>query len=161
MKRFKRFSLDFLFKVSEQPVLLRDLLEANALFNEGMLVDPAKLNYRFKTFNAYVYYGILCALVLLPLLLITHYFFTLLDFHISIISAVLVTSCVFIAYDVFKIYMRKMISKELIQKAWDNHFPCFAYQKYSKIVEDIYKQALKDEIPRASLEKYVLDKMIE
>ncbi|ARJ56193.1 hypothetical protein [Campylobacter cuniculorum] len=161
MKKFKQFSLNFLFKISEQPVLLRDLLEANALFNEGMLVDPAKLNYKFKTLNSYIYYGILCSLVLLPLLLITHYFFTLLDFHVSIISAVLVTALVFIFYDIFRIYMRKMISKKLIQKAWEIHFPCFIYEKYSKIVEEIYKQALKDEIPRTSLEKYVLEKIVE
>lgn len=161
MKKFKQFSLDFLFKISDQPVLLRDLLEANALFNEGMLVDPAKLNYKFKTLNAYVYYGILCSFVLLPLLLLTHYFFTLLDFHISIVSAVLVTAFVFIAYDLFKIYTRKIISKRLIQKAWNNHFPYFAYEKYSKIAEEIYKQALKDEIPKASLEKYVLEKIVE
>ena len=36
------------FFVSKQPVLFRDLLEANALFNEGMLVDGAKLNFRFN-----------------------------------------------------------------------------------------------------------------
>ncbi len=161
MKKFKRFSLNFLFKISDQPVLLRDLLEANALFNEGMLVDPAKLNYKFKTFNSYIYYGTLCSLVLLPLLVITHYFFTLLDFHISIISAVLVTACVFITYDLFKIYVRRILSAKLIQKAWSNHFPCFAYEKYSKLAEEIYKQALKDEVPKSLLEKYVLEKIVE
>jgi len=161
MDKFKQFSLDFLFKISEQPVLLRDLLEANALFNEGMLVDPAKLNYKFKTFNTYVYYGILCILVLLPLLGITHYFFTLLDFHISIISAVLVSACVFIGFDVFRIYTRKIISKKLIQKAWLNHFPCFAYEKYSKLAQEIYKQALKDGISKTNLESYVLEKIVQ
>ncbi|MCX2682330.1 hypothetical protein OQH60_00525 [Campylobacter sp. MIT 21-1685] len=160
MKNFQELSFNFLFKVSHQPVLLRDLLEANILFNEGMLIDPAKLNFRFKTFNAYVYYGILCVLILLPLLALTHYFFTKLDFHISIISAVFVTSCIFIGYDLFKIYVRKNISKKLIQRAWKNHFPCFAYEKYSKIVEEIYKQALKDEIPKANLENYVLEKIV-
>ncbi|HEG8257953.1 TPA: hypothetical protein SF031_001225, partial [Campylobacter jejuni] len=52
MKKFKEFSLRFLFKVSEQPVLIRDLLEANALFNDGMLVDPSKLNFNFKILNS-------------------------------------------------------------------------------------------------------------
>ncbi|EAI0060786.1 hypothetical protein E0R90_03635, partial [Campylobacter coli] len=112
MKKFKDFSCNFLFKISDQPVLLRDLLEANALFNDGMLVDPSKLNFNFKILNSYIYFGIFCALVLLPLLLITHYLFTRLDFHISIISAVAVTACVFISYDIFKVYARKMISKK-------------------------------------------------
>lgn len=161
MKKIKNFSLNFLFKISHQPVLLRDLLEANVLLNEGMLIDPAKLNFKIKNLNAYVYYGILCLVILLPLLLITHYFFTLLDFHISIISAVLVTAFVFVGFDLFKIYTRKIISKRLIKKAWDIHFPCFTYEKYSKIVEEIYKEALKDEVSKNNLEKYVLEKIVE
>ncbi len=97
MKKFKEFSLRFLFKVSEQPVLIRDLLEANAFFNDGMLVDPSKLNFNFKILNSYIYFGVFCAVILLPLLLITHYFLTKLDFHISIVSAVMVTACVTLA----------------------------------------------------------------
>lgn len=86
-------------------------------------------------------------------------FLTLFDFHLSTISIVLATTFVFIAYDIFKTYARKVISKRLIKKAWNNHFPYFAYEKYSKIAEEIYKQALKDEISKASLEKYVLEKI--
>ncbi|MBX1673147.1 hypothetical protein I9C35_06495 [Campylobacter coli] len=160
MKKFKDFSRNFLFKISDQPVLLRDLLEANALFNDGMLVDPSKLNFNFKILNSYIYFGIFCALVLLPLLLITHYLFTRLDFHISIISAVAVTACVFISYDIFKVYARKMISKKLIQKAWALHFPYFSYEKYSIMAGNFYKEALKEEIPKANLEQYVLEKII-
>ncbi|HED4372341.1 hypothetical protein [Campylobacter coli] len=160
MKKFKDFSCNFLFKISDQPVLLRDLLEANALFNDGMLVDPSKLNFNFKILNSYIYFGIFCALVLLPLLLITHHLFTRLDFHISIISAVAVTACVFISYDIFKVYARKMISKKLIQKAWALHFPYFSYEKYSIMAGNFYKEALKEEIPKANLEQYVLEKII-
>lgn len=160
MKKFKDFTLNFLFKISKHPVLLRDLLEANVLFNEGMLIDPAKLNFKIKSFNAYLYYGVLCLVILLPLLVITHYFFTLLDFHISIISAVLVTAFIFIGFDLFKLYIRKIMSKKLILKAWQNHFPCFAYEKYSKIVEEIYKQALEEEVSRNALEQYVLEKIV-
>ncbi|MCW1360710.1 hypothetical protein [Campylobacter sp. US33a] len=161
MKKIESFVLNFLFKISTQPVLLRDLLEANALFNEGMLVDPAKLNYKLKVFNSYLLYAFICLIVLTPLLAITHYLFTLLDFHISIISAIVVTSAIFIGYDLFKIYTRKLISKKLIQKAWMIHFPCFPYEKYSNLIENIYKQALKEEIPKNSLEQYVLEKIVQ
>ncbi|MFQ6341677.1 hypothetical protein [Campylobacter sp. VTCC 70190] len=160
MEKFKEFSLNFLFKVSNQPVLVKDLLEANALFNDGMLVDPSKLNFNFKNVNFYIYFGIFCGVVLLPLLFITHYFLTRLDFHISVLSAVMVTACVFIGYDIFKVYARKIISKKLIQKAWALHFPYFAYEKYSVMAGEFYKQALKEEIPKANLEQYVLDKII-
>ncbi|TQR31835.1 hypothetical protein DMB92_05460 [Campylobacter sp. MIT 99-7217] len=161
MKKIKTWLFTALFKISNQPILLRDLLEANALFNEGMLVDPSKLNYKFKFFSSYLVYFALCAIVLLPLLAITHYFFTKIDFHLSIISTVAVTACVFIFYDIFKIYTRKLISKELIQKAWKLHFPFFPYEKYSKIVENIYNEALKKEIPKTSLEAYILEQIIK
>ncbi|AXP08726.1 hypothetical protein N4T57_05410 [Campylobacter hepaticus] len=160
MKTWRELSLNFLFKISDQPVLVRDLLEANALFNDGMLVDPSKLNFNFKILNSYIYFGLFCVLVLLPLLLITHYFLTKLDFHISIMSAVVVTACVFIGYDIFKVYVRKIISKQLIQKAWALHFPYFPYEKYSLMAGEFYKQALKEEIPKVNLEQYVLDKII-
>ncbi|HEF6635741.1 TPA: hypothetical protein SAU39_000647 [Campylobacter jejuni] len=105
-------------------------------------------------------FGVFCAVILLPLLLITHYFLTKLDFHISIVSAVMVTACVFIGYDIFKVYTRKIISKKIIQKAWALHFPYFAYEKYSTMAGEFYKEALKEEIPKANLEQYVLDKII-
>ena len=161
MTNFKDFSINFIFKFSDQPILAKDLLEANALFNEGMLVDPAKLNFNFKTLNSYIYFGVCCLFILTPLLLLTHYIFTKLDFHISIISSVLVTACIFIAYDIFKIYARKIVSKRLIKKAWALHFPYFAYEKYSKMAGEFYKEALKQESSRLNLEQYVLDKIIQ
>ncbi|HEC1783664.1 TPA: hypothetical protein R1727_000040, partial [Campylobacter lari] len=102
-----------------------------------------------------------CITILVPMLIISHYFLTIIDFHISILSAVFVTACVFIGYDIFKIYTRKVISKRLLKKAWALHFPYFAYEKYSKIAENIYNQAIKEEIPKNQLEQYVLEKIIQ
>ena len=70
------------FFVSKQPVLFRDLLEANALFNEGMLVDGAKLNFKFNHVRLYQIYALICLVVLLPLLIITHHFLANTDAHI-------------------------------------------------------------------------------
>ncbi|TXE81262.1 hypothetical protein FPD46_05410 [Campylobacter peloridis] len=159
--KIHEFVLKFIFKISNQPVNLRDLLEANALLNEGMMVDPAKLNFKFRVFNSYLIYALSCVFILVPLLIITHYFLTIIDFHISILSAVFVTACVFIGYDLFKIYTRKIMSKKLLKKAWALHFPYFAYEKYSKIAEEIYNQAIKEEIPKNQLEQYVLEKIIQ
>ncbi|EAJ1254498.1 hypothetical protein A0Y64_000670 [Campylobacter lari] len=159
--KIQEFILNFIFKVSNQPVNLKDLLEANALLNEGMMVDPAKLNFKFKVFNSYLIYAFFCIAILVPMLIISHYFLTIIDFHISILSAIFVTACVFIGYDIFKIYTRKVISKRLLKKAWALHFPYFAYEKYSKIAENIYNQAIKEEIPKNQLEQYVLEKIIQ
>ncbi|WP_279176971.1 hypothetical protein [Campylobacter insulaenigrae] len=159
--KIQDFIFNSIFKISNQPVNLKDLLEANALFNEGMLVDPAKLNYNFRVINSYLIYALLCAIILIPSLFITHYFLTIVDFHISILSAIFVTACVFIGYDIFKIYTRKIISKKLIKKSWSLHFPFFSYEKYSKILENVYNQAIKEEIPKNQLEQYVLEKIIQ
>ncbi|EAI4448033.1 hypothetical protein A0Y49_04770 [Campylobacter lari] len=159
--KIQEFILNFIFKVSNQPVNLKDLLEANALLNEGMMIDPAKLNFKFKVFNSYLIYTLFCIAILVPMLIISHYFLTIIDFHISILSAIFVTACVFVGYDVFKIYTRKVISKKLLKKAWTLHFPYFAYEKYSKIAENIYNQAIKEEIPKNQLEQYVLEKIIQ
>ncbi|EKR7992625.1 hypothetical protein P9H63_000812, partial [Campylobacter fetus] len=48
LEKLRKFIFKKLFIVSKQPVLFKDLLEANCLFNEGMLVDPSKLNFRFR-----------------------------------------------------------------------------------------------------------------
>ena len=58
------------FFVSKQPVLFRDLLEANALFNEGMLIDGAKLNFRFNHIKLYQIYALICFVILFPLSII-------------------------------------------------------------------------------------------
>ena len=52
------------------------------------------------------------------------------------------------------------MSKELIKKAWGVHFPYFSYEKYSTKVEMIYNEAVKNEIPRKDLEKYVLERLV-
>lgn len=152
--------LDNIFVVSKQPVLFRDLLEANSLFNEGMLVDPSKLNFKFRYFKTYLVYGLICAVISAVLIALTHRMFTRLDFHLSILSAIISTAVIFIGFDMFKIWTRKAISKKLIKEAWAVHFPYFPYEKYSTKVEMIYNEAVKNEITRKDLEKYVLEKLV-
>nr|WP_314998579.1 hypothetical protein [uncultured Campylobacter sp.] len=156
----KNLILKNIFVISKQPVLFRDLLEANCLFNEGMLIDPAKLNFKFRYARTYLVYGLLCFAIFFVLLILTHRLFTKLDFHLSIVSAVVGTSAVFIGFDMFKIWARKAVSKELIKKAWSVHFPYFSYEKYSTKVEMIYNEAVKNEIPRKDLEQYVLERLV-
>ena len=149
-----------IFFVSKQPVLFRDLLEANALFNEGMLVDGAKLNFRFNHVKLYQIYALICFVVLFPLLIITHHFLANTDAHISIIATTIVTSAVFIGFDMFKVWARRERSLDLIKKAWSVHFPYFGYEKYSSKVEEIYNTALKNDVSKKDLEQYIYEKLI-
>ncbi|MCI6988575.1 MAG: hypothetical protein MR902_03270 [Campylobacter sp.] len=160
-QNFKTKIVNSMFWVSQKPVLFRDLLEANANFNEGMLVDPSKLNFRFLYGKSYITFGIFALVVLVPFIVLTHNIFTKIDFHFSIVGAVVITSLVFVGFDVFKAWARKELTRRLIKEAWAVHFPYFPYEKYSKKVEIIYNEALKFDIPKAKLEQYVLDKIVE
>ena len=42
-KTFKDRILEYIYTISKQPVLLKDLLIANRQYKEGMHVDPARL----------------------------------------------------------------------------------------------------------------------
>ncbi len=162
IEKIKQFMFKNLFVVSKQPVLFRDLLEANCLYNEGMLIDPAKLNFRYRNRRFYAIYTLLCFIVLTLFVWILHILFSKFeaDLHISVIITVILTACVFIGFDYFRVWTRRLISLELIRAAWRVHFPYFPYEKYSQKIEIIYNEAIKLEIPRKDLEKYVLDRLV-
>ncbi|CZE47926.1 hypothetical protein [Campylobacter geochelonis] len=160
-KKLKDEIIDSMFIVSKKPVLFRDLLDANVAFNEGMLVDPAKLNFRFRYGRSYIVFGVICLVFLIPFIIITHSLFLKVDFHLSIIVSVLITALVFISFDLFKVWARKELTQRLIKSAWQVHFPYFAYEKYSQKVEEIYDEAVKKELPRRDLEQYVLDSLVK
>ncbi len=153
--------IHYVYTLSNQPVIFRDLLSANSHYNEKMYVDPGKLGFRMSIVKAYTAYFILSALIIIPLIGITHYFLKNMNFHFSVLSAVLVTSAVFIGFDFFKSWTRDAITLKLIKKAWLVHFPFFSYDKYSKKVEDIYNKSLKSEVSKKDLQLYVMDKLVE
>lgn len=160
LEKLREKIVDYVYIISKQPVLYRDLLRANLLYNEGMYVDPGILNFRKNINKAYLAYGLLCACILLPLLLITHTVFTKLDFHISIVGTIVATSSVCIGFNFFNIWIRQSITKKLIKKAWKLHFPYFPYEKYSQKVEILYQKAIQEEVTRKQLEQYILDNLI-
>jgi len=153
--------INYVYTLSNQPVIFRDLLSANSHYNEKMYVDPGKLGFRMSIVKAYIAYFILSALIIMPLIGITHYFLKNMNFHFSVLSAVLVTSAVFIGFDFFKSWTRDAVTLKLIKKAWLVHFPFFSYDKYSKKVEDIYNKSLKSEVSKKDLQLYVMDKLVE
>lgn len=101
-KSLKEKIISYVYKISNQPILFRDLLEANSHYNEHMHVDAGKLGFKMNIVKAYIVYFALCTFVIMPLIAITHYFLKHLDFHISIVGSVLVTSAVFIGFSFFE-----------------------------------------------------------
>ncbi len=160
-KTLKNKILDYIYIVSKQPILLRDLLIANRQYKEGMHVDPAKLGFRIKLIRAYlVYMGIILG-ILVPLSGLTHKPLAHLDSHVSIIGAVVITAIIFIGFNFFRAKMRDAVTIELIKRSWKLHFPFFSYDEYSEKIEEIFERALKEEVSKRELEKYILDNLTE
>ncbi len=161
LEKIRQKIIDYIYVVSKQPVLYRDLLHANCLYNEGMHVDAGKLNFKRIIWRAYVAYGLMCFIVLTPLTFLTHTVFTKIDFHLSLISSVVVTACICMGFGVFNAWVRRAMTKRLIQKAWLVHFPYFPYEKYNQKVEIIYQKSIKEEVPRRDLEQYILNQLLK
>jgi len=153
--------LDYIYILSKQPILLRDLLEANRQFNEGMHVDPAKLGFRLKLTRAYLVYIAIVLAILIPISAILHKPLAGIDSHISIVGAMIITAVIFMGFNFFRAKMRDEISYRQIKKSWRLRFPYFSYEEYNRKVEGIYLQALKEEVSKKDLEKYILDNLVE
>lgn len=158
-KTFKKKILDYIYNTSKQPILLKDLLVANRQYNEGMHVEPAKLGFRIRLTRAYLVYIGLVLAVLVPISLLTHKPLANIDPHISILGAMIITAVIFIGFNFFVSYMRDSITKELIRKSWVLHFPYFSYEEYSTKVDEIFTDAMKDEVNKRDLERYILDNL--
>ncbi|MBL0687170.1 MAG: hypothetical protein JJV95_01725 [Sulfurospirillum sp.] len=153
--------INYIYTLSNQPVVFKDLLSANSHYNEKMYVDPGKLGFRMNIMKAYTVYLVLSTLVIMPLIGLTHYFLKSIDFHFSVLWAIIITSAIFIGFNFFRAWIRDTITLKLIKKAWLIHFPYFPYYKYSQKVENIYNESLKSEISKKNLQLYVMDKLIE
>lgn len=158
-KTIKNKILEYVYTISKQPILLKDLLVANRQHNDGMHVDPAKLGFRIRLIRAYqVYIGIVLG-ILVPISLLTHKPLAKIDPHISILGAMFITAVIFIGFNFFMDRMRDSVTKELIKRSWKLHFPFFSYEEYSKKIDKIFEQAMREEISKRDLEKYILENL--
>ena len=149
----------YIYKVSQQPVKLHELLSANQLFQEGMKLDGSKLGFRLKLGRAYVVFLILAHIIIIPIALLSHTFFRVLDCHASIIIAIFFTALLFGMFSFFKDWTRDCVTKQRIKQMWSLHFPHFPFDEYSKEVANIYAKSIEDEVKQSNLERYILDKL--
>ena len=158
-KTIKNKLLEYVYTISKQPILLKDLLVANRQHNDGMHVDPAKLGFRIRLIRAYiVYIGIVLAIIV-PISLLTHKPLAKIDPHISILGAMVITAVIFIGFNFFRDKMRDTMTKELIIRSWKLHFPSFTYEEYSEKIDEIFEKAMREEISKRDLEKYILENL--
>ena len=158
-KTIKNKILEYVYTISKQPILLKDLLIANRQHSDGMHVDPAKLGFRIRLVRAYIVYIGLVLAVVVPISLLTHKPLAKIDAHISIIGAMIITAAIFIGFNFFRDRMRDSITKELIKRSWKLHLPYFSYEEYSEKIEEIFEKSIKEEISKRDLEKYIKDNL--
>ncbi len=160
-KNLKNKILDYVYILSKQPLLLKDLLDANRQYNEGMHVDSSKLGFRLKLRRAYFVYIAIVICILVPIATILHKLLADLDSHISILGSMIITALIFMGFNFFISRLRDEITSRQIKKSWRLRFPYFSYDEYRYKVEEIYQKALKEEISKKDLEKYILDNLVE
>ena len=158
-KTIKDKILEYVYTISKQPILLKDLLVANRQHNDGMHVDPAKLGFRIRLIRAYIVYIAIVLGILVPISLLTHKPLAVIDPHISIVGAMAITAAIFIGFNFFRDRMRDTVTKELIKRSWKLHFPFFSYEDYSHKIDEIFESAMKEEISKRDLEKYILENL--
>lgn len=158
-KTIKNRILEYVYTISKQPILLKDLLVANRQHLDGMHVDSSKLGFRTRLTRAYIVYIGLVLSIIIPISLLTHKPLAKIDPHISIIGAMIITAAIFIGFNFFRDRLRDSITKELIRRSWKLRFPYFSYDEYASKVDDIFQKAMKDEISKRDLEKYILENL--
>ena len=152
--------LNYCFNISKQPVLLKDLLIANRQFNEKLQVDNVKLGYRLKIGRAYLVYIAIISVFAIPVALLTHKGFAAMDMHVSLVASIFFTATIFICFNFFRIWLKDQMAQKVIRAAWTIHFPYFAYDEYRYKIEEFFESAMREEVSRKDLEKYILDKLV-
>lgn len=158
-KTIRNKILEYVYTISKQPILLKDLLVANRQHNDGMHVDPAKLGFRIRLIRAYQVYIAIVLAILVPISLLTHKLLAKVDPHVSILGAMVITAVIFIGFNFFRDKMRDTMTEELIIRSWKLHFPFFSYEEYSEKIDEIFEKAMRDEVSKRDLEKYILDNL--
>ncbi len=124
-----------------------------------MKLDGTILGFRLRLGRAYIVFLIIAHILILPIALILHELFAILDCHASILLAVFFTALLFGVFSFFKEWTRDGVTQQRIKNAWSLQFPYFDYDEYNDEINSIYEQALRDDIPKNDLEQYILDKL--
>ena len=151
--------LNYVYNTSKQPILLKDMLIASVQFSNGMEVDSSRLGFRLNLTRAYIVYIALVLAILVPISLLTHKPLAKIDPHISIIGAMIITALIFMGFNYFMDLLKNSMTKSTIKKAWSLHFPYFSYEEYNQNVNKFFENAMREEVSKRDLQKYILDRL--
>ena len=163
--KIRRFTdtvmIPYIFTLSDGPMLFRDLLKTNKMYQEGLKLEGKSPGFRLSIGKSYLMFIVLWHLILLPASALFHTVLAKIDCHLLIVMAVLFTGMFFATYAIFKEYLIDTVALQIIKKGWENHFPHFDYELHAKEVAKIYSEAIEKEIPHKNMQLYILDRLVE
>lgn len=153
--------IPYIFTLSDSPMLFRDLLQTNKMYQDGLKLEGKIPGFRMSIGKSYIVFIALWHLILIPASAVFHSGLAKIDCHLLILMAILFTGMFFASYAIFKEYLIDSVALKIIKKGWENHFPHFDYALHAKEVAFIYSEALEKEIPHKNLHLYILDRLVE
>lgn len=153
--------LPFVFKISDQPMLFKEFMHTNKIYNDGMNLEYNMIGFKSRLGRIEFLYLSLVILISSPLGFFFHTQLAMIDCHALIISSIVFTILLFSSFTIFKSWLIEQISTKLILKAWKNHFPHFNYKKNSLEVSNIYSHALEDGIHNHDLKRHIITKIVD
>ncbi len=153
--------IPYVFTLSDSPMLFRDLLRTNKMYQEGLKLEGNIPGFRFSVGKSYIVFIALWHIVMLPLAFLFHKALAKIDCHLLIIMAVVFTGMFFAMYAIFKEYLIDTVAHKILKQGWENHFPHFDYTLHAKDVAKIYSEALEKEITHKEMQLYILEKLVE
>jgi len=151
----------FVFKISEQPMLFKELMHANKIYNDGMNLEYNMKGFHTRLGRIYFVYFALVLFIATPPSFIFHTQLAKIDCHALIILSIVFTILLFSSFSLFKSWLIEQVSKQIIQDAWKNHFPHFDYHKNSQKVSKIYAEAIEMGIKNKDLQRHIITKMVD
>ena len=153
--------IPFVFKISKQPMLFKELMHANKIYNDGMNLEYNMKGFRTRLGRIYFVYFALVLIISTPLSFAFHTQLAKIDCHALIISSIVFTILLFSSFALFKSWLIEQVSSLLIVQAWKNHFPHFDYSNNTQKVSTIYSQAIESGIQNKDLQRHVITKMVD
>lgn len=151
--------IPFVSRSSDQPLLLRELLEINKNYDDGLKLEGKIPGLKLRTGRTILVFIILWHLFILPLSLLFHKELEKIDCHLLIILAILFTGMFFGTYMIFKEWLVDRMARTRIKEAWLNHFPHFAYEKHHADVTALYREAIDSDVPHKELYLFIMNKL--
>jgi len=149
--------LPFLFMQPTHPMRFNELMKANKLLVDNMLIEGSIPGVKLRLGRVYLFMIFVWNIILIPLAMIFHEILAKIDCHIAIMMAVFFTLLFFGILSIFKQWAMERMAEKMIKKAWSIHFPYCEYETFYEKVAKFYGDALEKGVTGANIEMYIMN----